>query len=59
MDRKNLKQPLPLIKIKCPTCGELMVKFYPLSSYFLPEGAPFLECRKCLSKRTLKAGVAQ
>ena len=48
----------PLIRVFCPTCKELMVKFYPVSTLGLQEAMPIPNCINCmntvLSKSSLK-----
>ena len=60
MEEKMKKfQPTKVQKIVCPKCGELMIKFYPYSTYRLQEGSQIQICGKCINKpSTLKAGVA-
>lgn len=39
-----------VMRVLCPTCGELQIKIYPWSSLSLREGSPIPECVKCLAK---------
>lgn len=41
---------LPVRKIFCPKCGELMAKIYPVSSIILGEGQTIPNCRRCIQK---------
>lgn len=45
----NKLLPSKVVKVNCPTCGELQMKIYPWSSYQLT-GIPSI-CKKCLNKQ--------
>jgi len=47
-------QPRKVSKVLCPVCGELMIKFYPWSSYLLNPNQNIVMCRKCTQKERNK-----
>lgn len=42
-------QPKPVIKIKCPKCGELQLKIYPYSTLGVSDEIQIPLCGKCLN----------
>jgi len=51
-------RPTPVVRIVCPNCGELMVKFYPNTTLVFEQGSKIPWCKKCLANHSLKSRVA-
>ena len=47
---KNKVKPNKVKKIRCPKCGELLVKIYPWSSIQMNPNSPTPACGRCINK---------
>ena len=50
---KNKIQPMKIVKVYCPNCGELMLKVYPWSSIGVTPGKQIPNCSKCINKASI------